>query len=368
MSRKIKKLFYSIIITLIFFFTSKSLALALDISIRVLVYKGKEFSITGKSLTLYIKNNEQIRLESLSKITGRLEGLNLILEVSGESQNTQRFELENRSVIEVLGKDITVNSTTYRGGLKIINRNDNILIINILSIEEYLYGVVPAEVPYYWPIEALKAQAVLARTYALKCITNSAGKDYDLENTQNSQVYKGKNGEHSTTTEAVNSTMGEVIFYNNNIASIYFHSTCGGHTESAKNVWNTSTFPYLVGVECPYCSESSWSGWERSIKREEWDKIIKGGEIEIEYDSSGRILRLNGVDGTKIRSVFNLPSTLIIGIEIRDKEVIIKGKGYGHGVGVCQWGMKKMAELGFSYKDIILYYLPGVTIDAYRRF
>ncbi|MGC8972527.1 MAG: SpoIID/LytB domain-containing protein, partial [bacterium] len=279
-----------------------------------------------------------------------------------------RLNLENRAVIEVIGNDLTVNSITYRGGLRIISRNDDMFIINMLPIEEYLYGVVPAEVPYYWHIEALKAQAVLARTYALKCIINSAGKDYDLENTQNFQVYKGKSGEYSTTTEAVNSTRGEIIFYGDSIANVYFHSTCGGHTESAKNIWNIPNSPYLTGVECPYCNDSPWSEWERSIKREEWDKIIKSSEIEIEYDSSGRILRLNGIDGTKIRSIFNLPSTLIIGIEVRDKEVIIKGKGFGHGVGVCQWGMKKMAELGFSYKDIISYYLPGVTIDAYRRF
>lgn len=368
MSREIKKLFYSAIITLTLFSVSRSLASALEVSVRVLLYKGKEFNITGKSLTLYVKNNEQIRLEDLSRITGRLEGSNLILESSNESQKVQMFNLEDRTVIDILGNDINVDNITYRGGLRIVNRNNNILIINILPLEEYLYGVVPAEVPYYWPMEALKAQAVLARTYALKCIINSAGKDYDLENTQNSQVYKGKSGEYSTTTEAVNSTKGEIIFYGNSIANVYFHSTCGGHTESAKNVWNIPNSPYLMGVECQYCNDSPWSEWERSIKREEWDKVIKGNEIEIEYDSSGRILRLNGVDGTRLRSIFNLPSTLVMGIEVRDKEVIIKGKGYGHGVGVCQWGTKKMAELGFSYKDIISYYLPGVTIDAYRGF
>jgi len=350
------------------FLFSDSSVLALDIPVRVLIYKGKEFSISGDTLTLYIRNSEQNRLDGLSRISGKLDGSRLILEISDKNQETKVLTLEDRSVLEITGNNISINGITYRGELRILNRNNNLLGINILPLEEYLYSVVPSEVPFYWPMEALKAQAVLARTYALKSIMSSVGRDYDIEDTQNSQVYRGKSWEYSTTTTAVNSTKGEVVFYGNSIANVYFHSTCGGHTESARNVWNIPALPYLTGLGCPYCEDSPWSRWERVIRREDWDKVIKNSELELEYSPSGRILRLNGIEGTKIRNIFNLPSTSITGIEIRDKEVIVKGKGYGHGVGVCQWGMKRMAELGFSYREIISYYLPGVNIDAYRGF
>lgn len=338
-----------------------------DLSIRVLIYQGKEFCISGKSLEINIKNEEKLYIKNLNKIEGKVNLCNLELKFIGDSE-IREISLNNNSVIDIIGEDLSLNQNNYRGSLRLIYRGKDISVVNIVSLEEYLYGVVPAEVPYYWPKEALKAQAVLARTFALKSIKNSPGKDYDLDNSQNSQIYKGKSGEYSITNEAVDITRGEVVLYNNSLANVYFHSTCGGHTESPQNVWKVKDSPYLNGVECEYCSDSPWRNWEVTIKREEWEKLIKDKEISIEYDKSGRVLRLNGIDGTKIRSTFNLPSTFIIGIEIKENTVLVRGKGLGHGVGVCQWGMKKMGELGFSYKEIISYYLPGVNIDAYRGF
>lgn len=368
MKGKGKDLFYILILSSVFSFIFVLPSLALDVSVRVLVYRGKEFTISGKILSLYIKGDKTQEIRNLCAVSGKLDTTNMVLDIIDDFQNTKKLEINSRSVLEISGSDMSVNGITYRGGFRIINRNSNILVINIVPLEEYLYSVVPSEVPYYWHQEALKAQAVLARTYTLKSMMNSVGKDYDLENTENSQVYKGKSAEYSSTTDAVNSTRGEVVYYENSIANVYFHSTCGGHTESPKNVWNISAPPYLNGVECQYCKDSPWSEWERRIKREQWDEFIKDDSIELEINSSGRLSRLNGIEGTKIRSIFKLPSTFIVGLEVRENEVIIKGKGYGHGVGVCQWGTKKMAELGFSYRDIISYYLPGVTVDAYRGF
>lgn len=363
----IKVKILSLILLSLFIILKASSAETQDLIIRVLIYQGKGFDISGNSLEITVKNEEAFLIDKIDRIKGGVDSSRLDLKLI-RGDKSEEIKLTNNSVIDIRGKDISVNGVSYRGNLRVIFRNSNLLIINILPLEEYLYGVVPAEVPYHWPKEALKAQAVIARTFALKSIENSAGKDYDLDNSQNSQVYRGRSGEYNTTNEAVDITRGEVVLYNGSLANVYFHSTCGGHTESPENVWNVKPLPYLTGVECKYCSESPWANWERTVRREEWDKLIGVGEVNIEYDSSGRILKLNGVNGTTVRNVFNLPSTLIVGIEVREKEVLIKGKGLGHGVGVCQWGMKKMAEDGFSYKDIILYYLPGVTIDAYRGF
>lgn len=368
MERRCKNPFYILTLSFVFSLLFVFPSLALDVSVRVLVYKGKEFIISGKILSLYIRSDKIQETKNLCMVTVKLDTASMVLDIIDDFQNTKKLEIDSRSVLEIRGSDISINGTIYRGGFRIINRNNNILVINIIPLEEYLYSVVPSEVPYYWHQEALKAQAVLARTYTLKSIMNSVGKDYDLENTENSQVYKGKSAEYSSTTGAVNSTKGEVIYYENSIANVYFHSTCGGHTGSPKDVWNILVPPYLSGVECQYCKNSPWSEWERRIKKEQWNELIKDDNIELEINSSGRLSRLNGIGGTKIRNIFKLPSTFIVGIEVRENEVIVKGKGYGHGVGVCQWGMKGMAEFGFSYRDIILYYLPGVTVDAYRGF
>lgn len=368
MDRKAKNLVYALILSLVFSFLFVLPSLALDIPVRVLVYRGKEFTISGRILSLYIRGDKIQEVKNLCRVAVKLDTVSIVLDIVDDLQNTEKLEIDYRSILEITGSDISINGIVYRGGFRIINRNNSMLVINIVPLEEYLYGVVPSEMPYYWHQEALKTQAVLARTYTLNRIKSGVGKDYDLENTENSQVYKGKSAEYSSTTDAVNSTKGEVIYYENVIANVYFHSTCGGHTESPKNVWSVKSPPYLNGVECQYCKDSPWAEWERRIKREQWDEFIKDSNIELEINSSGRLSRLNGIEGTKIRSIFKLPSTFIVGIEVRENEVIVKGKGYGHGVGVCQWGTKKMAEVGFSYRDIISYYLPGVTVDAYRGF
>jgi len=365
MPMRIKPLISIAIILIII--SSVSFTEASELTIRVLIYQGKEFSISGNSLEVSIKNGEQLFIKNSDRVDGRVNSSRLSIKII-EGDKLNELSLDTSSTIDITGENISVNGNNYRGSLRVIYRSNSVIIVNILPLEEYLYGVVPSEVPYYWSKEALKAQAVLARTFALKNIRNTPGKDYDLDDSQNSQVYRGKSGEYNETNEAVDLTRGEVVLYNNSLASVYFHSTCGGHTELPENVWKVEKFPYLNGVECGYCNDSPWTNWEITVKRDTWEKTMGNGEIDIEYDGSGRILRLNGIDGTRMRSVFNLPSTLIIGIEVEEKDVLIKGKGLGHGVGVCQWGMKKMAELGFSYRDIISYYLPGVTVDAYRGF
>jgi stage II sporulation protein D len=339
-----------------------------QIFVRVLIYSGDNFIINGKPLITNIKGDNPYIFKDVVSIKGKMESNIVTLIFDFLDMKERVISIVPNTVIDISGEDISVNGSSYRGGMRILFRNEKILVVNILPLEDYLYSVVPSEMPYYWPGEALKAQAVLARTYTLKALSRNNKKDYDLTNSADSQVYKGRIEEHQSTNDAVDSTKGEVVLYNNSLAEVFYHSTCGGHTEDAANIWNIDELPYLKGVVCKYCKDSQWESWQRVIKREEWDNLIGGGNISVKYNSTGRIMDINGINGTKIRSTFNLPSTFIVGIEIREDRVIINGKGNGHGVGLCQWGARGMAEAGFNYKEIISYYFPGVNVDAYRGF
>ncbi|MGC8716936.1 MAG: SpoIID/LytB domain-containing protein [bacterium] len=339
-----------------------------QIYVRVLVRSGTEFNIEGRSITVNMKGDTSQIFKDVVSISGKMVPNGVIFAFNLPDMKERDIVIGLNTAIDVLGEDIYINGNPYRGSVRILFRGEKILVINILPLEDYLYSVVPSEMPYYWPIEALKAQAVLARTYTLKALSRNSKKDYDLTDSIDSQLYKGKTEEHQSTNEAVDATKGEVVLYNNLLAEVFYHSTCGGHTEDATNIWNIEKLPYLKGVECNYCTESQWKSWQRVIKREDWKNLIGDGDMSIRYDSSGRLMYINGISGTKVRDVFHLPSTFIVGIEVKEDRVIINGKGNGHGVGLCQWGARGMAERGFNYKEIIAYYFPGVTVDAYRGF
>jgi stage II sporulation protein D len=153
----------------------------------------------------------------------------------------------------------------YRGTLRVIHYTGGFTVVNRLLVEKYLYGVVPRESPSSWPIEALKAQACAARSYALRSLGKSGA--YDVYCTAWSQVYGGFDGEAATTNTAVNKTAHVVPTYGGQPISAYFFSTSGGHTENVENVWGSSPVPYLKGVSDPYDTASPYHDWPENPKR-----------------------------------------------------------------------------------------------------
>lgn len=252
-----------------------------------------------------------------------------------------------------------------------INRTDG-TILNI-ELEEYLIGVIGAEMPASFNIEALKAQAVVSRTYALKNINK-------LNDTSSTQVYKDNNqlkkiwGDdfdkyHNKIKNAVDSTKGITIKYNNKYIDAVYHSTSNGYTEDAFNVWGND-IPYLKSVE------SSWDKNVSSYKRtkelsiEEFYNTLKLDidepiTFEIIHNKSGRvntiIINNNTFTGIEFRNFFYLRST-DFEIEITDK-IIITTYGYGHGVGLSQYGANEMAKQGYNYINIIKHYYTGIVIS-----
>lgn len=275
---------------------------------------------------------------------------------------------------------ISIGSKKFRGAATAFRqKNSDLTIVNLVPTEKYLYGVVPREMPHSWPEEALKAQAVAARGFAVASMNKYSDYGFNLCSTVNSQVYGGYDAEQSRTNQAVDLTRGQVITYNGHLAIPYYHSSSGGHTEDSENIW-TNTVPYIRGVKDEYSLNSPHSQWERELKKTEietilFDNNIRVGELKnlyiAEVSSNGRVLSfiVEGSYGTEelikqeSRSLFGLRSSWFnVEYEADTKTYYFIGQGFGHGIGMSQYGAKGMAEEGYRYTDILKHYFTGVRI------
>ena len=278
---------------------------------------------------------------------------------------------------------IQVNHTPYRGYIAILKRT-GLTVVNYVLVEDYLYGVVPKEMPPSWNVEALRAQSVAARTFALKNRKRHSAEGFDLCSTSHCQVYEGMPAEMRTTTEAVDSTRGEVLFYKGAIMDALFHTDSGGMTESSEYVWG-SPVPYLRAVTEVQMQTQPWN---RTISMSEFaQKLEKNGraigtlkEVRLspltvgkgssDRSPSGRVRSAEFVgtkgritlSGNELRSTFSLPSTLF-SIRVGKTDINFSGYGSGHGLGLSQWGAKAFADKGKSYKDILFHYYTDVTLE-----
>ena len=278
---------------------------------------------------------------------------------------------------------IQVNHTPYRGCIAILKRT-GLTVVNHVLVEDYLYGVVPKEMPPSWNAEALRAQSVAARTFALKNRKRHSAEGFDLCSTSHCQVYEGMSAETWTTIAAVDSTHGEVLFYKGAIMDALFHTDSGGMTESSEYVWGSSV-PYLRSVAEVQMQTQPWN---RTVSMSEFvQKLEKNGraigtlkEVRLspltvgkgssDRSPSGRVRSAEFVgtkgritlSGNDLRSAFSLPSTLF-SIRIGKTDINFSGYGSGHGLGLSQWGAQALADKGKSYKDILFHYYTDVTLE-----
>ncbi len=279
------------------------------------------------------------------------------------------------------GGFIRVNGKQYRGWIEIRKRRNRTLrVINELDVEEYLMGVVAAEIPHRWEYEALKSQAVASRTYALYIKENAGRKPYHLVATVNNQLYGGGRGERDRTVRAVQETRGLVIAYAGEIIPAFYHSSCGGHTENASELWGIDV-PYLKGVDCDCQEISKYGLWEKRFSTSRISKALNRKGYRISNMSSLKIEsitpagRVRDVAITHSGGITSLPAeTLrsVIGYSripsvffepaVRGKEVVLSGRGFGHGVGLCQWGAREMAQKGKDFQSILSRYYPGTKV------
>lgn len=313
-----------------------------------------------------------------------------------DEENNEEIKKENKSSKLSNVKEVENQTNTIKDNSDIVSNKDTVKeetidsskiyvsvyrtsgeVLNI-ELEEYLVGVVAAEMPASFNIEALKAQSVLARTYTLKSIRNGR-KLTDNSSTQN---YKSNtelegmwgnnyNTYYNKVKNAVLSTSGEYLSYNGDYIEAVYHSTSNGKTEDSKYVWGNS-FPYLISVDSVYDSTNKNFLYEVSFTNEEVSKKL-GQSVNEETvynitsrNESGRVesifidnILYSGVD---IRTKLGLRSTDFV-IEKTDNGIKVTTKGYGHGVGMSQYGANGMANNGYDYKSILLHYYSGVSIS-----
>ena len=373
---------------------------------------------------------------------------------------------------------LSFNKRRYRGAFRLISSGSGITLLNVLDLEEYLRGVLKMEVNPAWSMEALKAQAVISRTYALRSVLQNRGKGgYDLGDTVMSQVYRGMNAEDPKTDQAIRATKGMVLKYGGEIAFTPFHSHSGGATADVSTVWG-GNMPYLKGVNEDFRTESPHETWEARLSAAQVEEALRSAGVNVgrlqelrveQSDSFGRAttLRAIGTNGSRtlkshsfrmaagstvIRSTLfsiasagsgsrtpvpiaplprsntvppaspggsDVPSSLTPmsaaeerqltdlteqgvfnaeelmdmlfnpekrkgyliralrtvrpGITVQPQpqpvgpasgQFLFRGKGWGHGVGLSQWGAKALADQGWDFKKILSFYYPGTKLEG----
>lgn len=287
---------------------------------------------------------------------------------------------------------IGINDNLYRGIIEIKNGEEGVTIINILNIEDYLKGVVPLEInpEQYNEIEALKAQAVSARTFAMRKLKFYAGKDYDICSTVKCQVYMGASFEHPLSKRAVDETRGEIAVWKGEPINALYTGSCGGYTEDVENVFGGEPVKYLRGTFCFHGNGERVSSieWSEEKTKEEIVRILKrqfsiedlidiyplrrgvsGRIVEMRVLTSKDYLDLRGFLIKEIFGLKDLPQE-ILKEKKENNEVekfIFKGRGRGHGVGLCQEGAYLMAKMKRNYREILLHYYKDIDILNWKE-
>ncbi|MHC1736607.1 MAG: SpoIID/LytB domain-containing protein [Ignavibacteriaceae bacterium] len=319
---------------------------------------------------------------------------------SGLSCRVQKTTFSAGSFILQLsdGGTLPFNKKKYRGLFEFISSESSILLVNHVTMNDYLRGVLPYELPtkndksFY---QALKAFTITARTFTITKM-NRKEPFFDVLPDTRDQVYGGTDRENVMDSLAIAETEGMVLYYDNAPAHVMYHGSCGGFTESSKNIF-TNDYPYLTSVEdgeTPHCSISPTFGWQEVYSGSDIskfffntkffmeEKVISDIEI-ISRFPSGRVSKLRisfktgeeiNLDHREIRQVFRnktnngILRSLLFNIQKDFKEdvlskLIITGKGNGHGVGMCQWGALGLSKNGKDYKEILQHYFPSTSIQ-----
>ena len=278
---------------------------------------------------------------------------------------------------------------------------------NLVNVEDYLSGVVPLEVGKGGAevVEAIKAQAVAARTYTYRKMIDNAAAAFDLNATVADQMYGGANAESALCSKAIRDTRGIVMTSHDSLIYAYYHSTCGGRTANIEDVWSKLPFSYLRSVndengwDGAFCSKSPSFAWEErwpiarlstivarfsseTFPQNACSGDVRGVSIDSRFDC-GRVRRCTvhtskgdfSYGGDKIRFIFRrdlpgfpiLKSSIITDVSLRDGNIVFKGKGYGHGVGLCQTGALGRARSGQNYLQILKAYYTGIDIKNVDR-
>lgn len=440
--KKLLSIFSSLLLLLVYLPTNtkadERISYPNEVNVSVYLAASVSVSINGNYQLNNRDTGEITPIPRGTSITAKKDNGNVSVSFDGQTfSSVKGFDLQELAA-DSLSLVRVSNGTTYRGSLYLKPNGSSIEVINILAMEDYLKGVVPSEMPASWSKEALKAQAIAARSYAANTMM--------LTSTASSQVYRGYSGEDARTNIAIQETEGLLIKYNGKPIQAFFFSTSGGRTANVGDVWNSnqSNFPYLVSVDDPYES-SPYSNWSETftsetllksfgftdltaqiydvslskkgangevsgvtLKTSSGDKTITGNEAVIrklfpmassnlynQLYSNWFDLQINGAASLHDLSVQTSSGTTSVGdlkgqkvqtssgeITLTDSNVSIQtsngvlqnegtgitsvtlnGKGWGHRIGMSQYGAKGFAERGWTAEQILTHYFQGTIIS-----
>jgi stage II sporulation protein D len=269
-------------------------------------------------------------------------------------------------------ESIKVAELQVRGDVVVRLNRGALQLVDVLPLEDYLVGVLGSEMPRSFPDEALKAQAIAARTYALFKKLQAYGQPFHMGSNVLSQVYGGLAAEDERTRAAVEATRGMVLTYELAPIEAYFHASCGGKTESGLDALGRD-LPYLAPVECP-CSKLPASRWTLTLSASELQSALGGKADALDVlarTGTGRVRRVRlGADRVmdavtfRERLGYTQVKSLWFDVQRGKGSVTLVGHGYGHGAGLCQWGAKALADDGWGYARILEHYYPGTELQA----
>lgn len=304
----------------------------------------------------------------------------------------QLLESNAVRVVPAPGGTVEINGTPFRGEVRIHSvPTGAVSCVNEIALGTYLAGVLGAEVPTTWPDAALRAQAIAARTYALHAAWQQRDALYDVTADTLSQVYRGLEAEDQTAFRVVHETRGVILVYGGKIFPTYYMSVCGGHTASSAKVFGGAAIPPLSGTPCGYCRGAerfSWPSRGKKVYFTEETILSSLGSLGIPLPRVERIeglqaapdgyaarisLRTGGETFTVSAQKFRMalgPNRLLSTNFQAEREGVgfnFRGKGWGHGVGMCQWGTYGMARAGKDEREILKHYYPGSNLVRLRR-
>jgi stage II sporulation protein D len=372
-----------LLLTLVFFCIAPQ---ARTQTIRISVFNDREIN----SLTVSIKEGRYL-LKRGNEVMGEYKKGSIffitrfgnVIEVRdkhnfiGNFQTVEFSNSQNDGILDIKPVNPVGESREYDDNLIISCLNNKLLLINRLDLEKYIAAVIEAEGGNHAPLEYYKAQAVLIRTFTIKNLYKHAEEGFDLCDGVHCQAYKSRCSQNPEILNATESTAGKVLLDSEQILIMSpFHSNCGGKTSPAGIVWQQD-LSYLQEVNDPFCVKSAHATWTSTVSKQQWLDFISGytrsttdyRRYNFTFDTPLRVksILINGIELNlrAVREYFNLKSAFF-SITDNGETIMFNGRGYGHGVGMCQEGAMEMARVGYCWLDIIHMYFLNVHVADYR--
>ena len=336
----------------------------------------------------------RVRVDALGRGPWRVRAAEgLIVEVGGRSARTDEVQVRADgtelsidgkpvelpvSFSAVDGGDLTIDSSRYPGALGFARSKTRLRPVLRVPLETYLANVLPSEMPLSYPVAALRSQVVIARTYAVWSILRSRQRGWDVRDGEASQVFKASSGATARGAKLVADVAGWIVTWEEKPLPTYYSSTCGGATRSNADAFNATPLAPLAGRSCEYCKWSSDFAWTTTLELadverrlglrgvEEADVVHVGaagyGAVVMFRESSGT---KNDVPASRLRRHYGsrrVKSTKVVSADVEGRRLVLEGRGFGHGVGLCQNGARGLAELGRTPRKILDFYYPGARL------